>query len=90
METVSVNIFRDNLKTLVEEVVGNHEPLRVTRRGGEAFVVMSEQDWQRERESLYVLQNTDLMQQIAKSMSTWTQGKAYQPTAEQMDEILGV
>ncbi len=90
METVSVNRFRDNLKTLVEEVISSHEPLRVTRRGGEAFMVMSEQDWQRERESLYVLQNTDLMQQIAKSMNTYTQGKAYQPTAEQMDEILGV
>ncbi len=51
---------------------------------------MSEQDWQRERESLYVLQNTDLMQQIATSLNTYTQGKAYQPTPEQMDEILGV
>lgn len=69
---MNVKRFRNHLKALVEEVVSSHKPLRVTRRGGEAFVVMSEQDWERERESLYVLQNTDLMQQIAKSMITYS------------------
>ena len=90
MDTISVNRFRDNLKGFIEEVVGNHEPLRVTRRGGEAFIVMSEEDWERERESLYVLQNTDLMKQIANSLATYTQGTAYKPTEEQMNAILGV
>ena len=90
MNTVSVNRFRDNLKGFVEDVVGSHEPLRVTRRGGQAFIVMSEQDWERERESLYVLQNTDLMKKIANSLATYTKGTAYQPTAEQMNAILGV
>jgi antitoxin YefM len=71
-------------------VVGSHEPLRVTRRGGEAFIVMSEEDWERERESLYVLQNTDLMKQIANSLVTHTQGAAHKPTEEQMNAILGV
>jgi antitoxin YefM len=90
MNTISVNRFRDNLKGFIEEVVGSHEPLRVTRRGGEAFILMSEEDWERERESLYVLQNTDLMQQIANSLVTHTQGTAYKPTEEQMNAILGV
>ena len=90
MDTVSVNIFRDNLKSLVEQVVSRHEPLKVTRRAGEAFVVMSAEDWEREQETLYVLQNQALMQQIADSMATHTKGQGYRPTKEQMDEIAGL
>ncbi|NHN36176.1 type II toxin-antitoxin system Phd/YefM family antitoxin [Pseudomaricurvus alcaniphilus] len=90
MDTVSVNKFRDNLKTLVEQVVSQHEPLKVTRRAGEAFVVMSADDWEREQETLYVLQNQDLMRQIANSLETHTRGQGYTPTNEQMDEIIGI
>lgn len=72
--------FRDNLKSVVEQVVSRHEPLKVTRRAGEAFVVMSADDWEREQETLYVLQNQSLMRQIARSLETHTQGKGFQPT----------
>jgi antitoxin YefM len=75
------------LKSLVEEVVSRHLPLKVTRRGGEDFVVVSADDWEREQETLFVLQNSDLMQQIAESLRTHHQGKGYKPSHEQMDEI---
>ncbi len=87
MDSISVNRFRDNLKSFVEQVVNNHTPLKVTRRAGEDFIVMSADDWEREQETLYVLQNESLMQQIATSLSSHTQGKGYKPSKEQMDEI---
>jgi len=87
MDTVSVNQFRDNLKNLVEQAHSKHEPLRVTRRSGEDFVVLSAEDWEREQETLYVLQNSDLMKQIAASLATHNKKKGYKPTKEQMDEI---
>jgi antitoxin YefM len=87
MDTVSVNQFRDNLKSLVEQALSKHEPLRVTRRSGEDFVVLSAEDWEREQETLYVLQNSDLMKQIAASLATHKTKKGYKPTQEQMDEI---
>jgi len=90
MDTVSVNQFRDNLKTFVEQVVNNHEPIKVTRRAGEAFVVISADDWAREQETLYVLQNNSLMTQIATSSATHTQQQGYTPTSEDMDEITGI
>lgn len=90
MDTVSVNQFRDKLKTFVEQVVNNHTPLKVTRRAGEAFVVMSADDWEREQETLYVLQNTSLMKQIADSTATHSKGAGYIPTSEEMDEITGI
>jgi len=90
METVSVNRFRDNLKVLVEDVIYNHAPLKVTRRAGEDFVVVSAADWEREQETLHVLQSSDLMQQIAASMKTHSQGSGYKPTEGELNEITGI
>ena len=90
MDSVSVNKFRDNLKYLVEQVITGHLPLKVTRRSGEDFVVISAEDWEREQETLYVLQNSDLMRQVAASMATHTKGQGYTPTAGELGEITGV
>ncbi len=90
MDTISVNKFRDHLKSFVEQVVNNHLPLKVTRRSGEDFVVMSAEDWERDQETLYVLQNNSLMKQIAASSASHTKGKGYSPTSEELDEITGL
>ena len=90
MDSVSVNKFRDNLKSFVEQVVGNHLPLKVTRRSGEDFVVVGAEDWDREQETLFVLQNNDLMRQIAASVATHSKGKGYKPTTRELDEITGI
>lgn len=90
MESVSVNKFRDNLKSFVEQIIVNHIPLKVTRRSGEDFVVISADDWEREQETLHVLQNNSLMQQIAASASTHAKKSGYKPTKEELDEITGL
>lgn len=87
MDSVSVNRFRDNLKVLVEQAISSHTPLKVTRRSGEAFVVMSADDWEREQETLYVLQNSSLMQQLLESATTHAQGTGYTPKEEEINEI---
>lgn len=87
MDTVSVNRFRDNLKAIVEQAISNHAPIKVTRRSGEDFVVMSADDWEREQETLYVLQNSSLMKQVADSSATHAQGAGYAPKAEEINEI---
>lgn len=90
MDIISVNKFRDNLKSVIEQVISKHEPLKVTRRAGEAFVVMSAEDWEREQETLHVLQNRDLMRQIAISLETHSRDQGYTPDDEQMNEITGI
>ena len=90
MDSVSVNKFRDNLKSFVEQVVSRHDPLKVTRRHGEDFVVVGADDWERRQETLYVLQNSGLMRQIAASSATHGQGGGYAPSDEEIDEITGV
>lgn len=90
MDSTTVNNFRDNLKYFIEQVVSQHIPLRVIHRNGADFVVMSAEDWERDQETLYVLQNSSLMRQIAESSATHTSGTGYAPNKEQLDEILGV
>lgn len=90
MDTVSVNKFRETLKDCVEKVISEHHPLKVTRQNGKDFVVVSAEDWEQEQETLYVLQNTHLMQQIAQSMKTHTTRQGYSPTHEETHEILSV
>lgn len=70
MNSVNVSQFRDTLEDYVEKVINEHNPLKVTRQNGKDFIVVSAEDWEQEQETLYVLQNTNLMQQIAKSMTT--------------------
>ncbi|MCF2947949.1 type II toxin-antitoxin system Phd/YefM family antitoxin [Paraglaciecola aquimarina] len=90
MDTVSVNQFREKLKTFVEQVVTSHVPIKVTRRAGEAFVVMSADDWEREQETLYVLQNSSLLKQISESVETHNKETGYTPTSEELNEITGI
>jgi len=90
MNSVSVNIFRENLKSFVEQVVNNHLPIKITRRSGDDFIIISAEDWEREQETLYVLQNTALMQQIADALSSHSNNNGYEPNREQMNEITGL
>ncbi len=90
MDTISVNRFRDNLKSFVEQVVSQHAPIKVTRRSGEDFIVVSADDWEREQETLYVLQNSNLMKQIAASTDSHVKKQGYEPTTEELDEITGI
>ena len=90
MNSVTVNQFQENLKQFLEQVINQHIPLKVTLSNGEDFVIVSAEDWEREQETLYVLQNSSLMQQIADSMKTHTQGSGYSPTEEELNEIAGI
>ncbi|MDJ0650275.1 MAG: type II toxin-antitoxin system Phd/YefM family antitoxin [Xenococcaceae cyanobacterium MO_188.B19] len=90
MDSISVNKFRDNLKSFVEKVVDEYQPLKVTRRNGEDFVIISAEDWEREQETLYILQNDSLMQQITESIATHNQNQGYSPTDEEIDAISGI
>ncbi len=90
MNNISVNQFRNNLKSFVEQVINDHLPLKVTRRKGADFVVISAEDWAREQETLAVLQNNDLMKQIITSMKTHHKATGYQPSSEELNEIIGL
>lgn len=87
MIQLSVNKFRANLKAFVDKAINDHLPLRINRRAGKDFIVMSAEDWEREQESLYVLQNSSLMMQINESMQTYKSKDGYKPSKDELNEI---
>lgn len=84
---LSVNKFRANLKSYVDKAIDEHKVLRINRRSGKDFVVMSAEDWEREQETLYVMRNQSLMSQVAESLQTYQSGEGYKPTSKELDEI---
>ncbi len=84
---LTVNKFRANLKSVVDKAIEEHSVIRVTRRAGKDFVVMSAADWEREMETLYVLRKQSLMSQVAESLKSYSANTGYRPTKEQIDEI---
>ncbi len=87
MIELSVNKFRANLKSFVDKAINNHEPLRIRRKRGRDFIVVSAEDWEREQETLYVLQNSSLMKQITDSLKTHNAGTGYKPSKDELNEI---
>ncbi len=81
---VSVNKFRANLKKYVDQAIENHEPVTVNRKNGDAFVVISQEDYKREQETLYILNNNSLMSQIKTSIETFNQNSGFAPTDAQL------
>lgn len=87
MLELSVNKFRANLKGFVDKAIEEHQVIRINRRSGKDFIVISAEDWEREQETLYVLRNNSLMSQVAESLVTYGKNTGYKPTQEQLDEI---
>ena len=83
--TLSVNQFRANLKHYVDNAIDNHEPLTVSRKNGEAFVVLSLDDYNREQETIYVLNNNTLMGQIEASFSTYKKKSGHKPSISELN-----
>jgi len=53
------------------------------------FVVVSAEDWEREQETLYVLQNKSLMEQIERSLKTHGEGRPHLYTSLPADLSAG-
>lgn len=87
MLELSVNKFRANLKDFVDKAIKDHQVIRINRRSGKDFIVLSAEDWEREQETLYVLRNSLLMNQVAESLVTYQKNSGYKPTQEQIDAI---
>jgi len=77
--------FERTFRRCVQQVIDDHEPLRVIEtmglRGDRG------EDWQRDQETLYVLQNQSLMEQIARSLQTTRRSTGRVLTLEEQDAL---
>jgi len=79
---VSVNKFRANLKRYADQAIHDHIPVEVHRKNGEAFVVISMDDYRREQETMYVLSNPSLMDQLHESLATLKAQTGFRPDGD--------
>lgn len=75
MQELSFEEFKTNLNDVVDKVIDDHQTIRIKRRLGKDFIVMSAEEWEREQETMYVLGNQSLMNQIAASEITYKNRK---------------
>jgi antitoxin YefM len=87
MIELSVNKFRANIKNFVDKAIEEHQVIRINRRSGKDFIVISAEDWECEQETLFVLRNNSLISQVAESLVTYQKNSGYKPTQEHLDEI---
>lgn len=73
MTAVNVTRFRENLKTLLESVVNNHDPVVVTRPDGANVVVLSWEDWTGIEETAYLLRSPANARRLAESLESFRQ-----------------
>ncbi len=70
METISISETRANLKAVIDRVIADKAPIKITRQRGEGAVLVSASEWASIEETLYLLQSpanaTHLIDGIAR------------------------
>ncbi|MDJ0659882.1 MAG: type II toxin-antitoxin system Phd/YefM family antitoxin [Crocosphaera sp.] len=90
MNDISISQFTNNIQDFIEQVIEQHTPLKISTQNGEDVIIINAKDWEQQQETLFILQNSQLMQQINDSMMTHTQNKGYTPNQEELNEILDI
>ena len=74
METLALSTFRETLKTSLQKVADNHEPMVVKRQRGEDMVVLSLEDYNSMQETLYLFSNAANAAHLLQSKQQLEQG----------------
>lgn len=57
MKAISYSEARENLKSVIGQVVADRAPIAITRQRGEGAVLVSESEWASIEETLYLLRS---------------------------------
>ena len=75
MEVLSYSDARKNLKSVMDKVVKDHSEAIITRRNGEAVVMVSLSDWNSIRETEYLLSNPENAKRLRSGIEQFNTGK---------------
>lgn len=77
MDLTTYTNFRQNLKSYLDAVYANHEPLIVTRAHGEDVVVLSKKDYHSIMETFYLMRSPKNGQRIFESLEDLNAGQGF-------------
>lgn len=90
MKTTNYTDLRNNLKSFLDAVATDNEPLIVSRPGAESVVVISLEDYNAIMETEFVLQRPQLMQSLVAAEDDIVYGRVTaQQEGESIDQLLG-
>ena len=75
MDAVSYSDLRQNLKTYMDKVFYDHEPLIITRKNNENLVLVSIDEYNSLTETNYLLSNENNSEHLRKSIEQYKAGK---------------
>ena len=75
MEITTYSNFRQNLKSFLDSVFVDHNPLFVTRSNGEDVVVMSKRDYESLNETLHLLSSPKNAERLLKGIEEYEKGE---------------
>ena len=68
MLTETFSNARNNLKAVIDRVVADHAPIKITRQRGENVVMVSESDWESMEETLYLLSSPKNAERLLRAI----------------------
>ena len=75
MEVLSYSEARKNLKSVMDKVVADHSEAIITRRNGEAVVMVSLSEWNSILETEHLLRSPENAQQLRESIAQAERGE---------------
>ena len=76
MDAVSYSDLRQNLKSYMDKVYQDNDPLIITRKNNENLILISIEEYNSLIETSYLLGNEANAEHLKKSISQYTAGKA--------------
>ena len=75
MKAISYSEARENLKSVIDQVVADRAPIAITRQRGEGAVLVSASDWASIEETLYLLRSPANAARLLNSIAELDAGK---------------
>ena len=75
MQTETFSNTRANLKAIMDRVVANRAPVKITRQKAEGVVMISESDWESMEETLYLMSSPRNAARLLEAMKRLDAGE---------------
>jgi antitoxin YefM len=74
MNAISYTYARENLKSVIDKVIADHNPVAITRQRGGGAVLVSEQDWASIQETMYLLNSPANANRLLEAIRGFEEG----------------
>jgi len=75
MNAINYSDLRKNLKSVMDQIIIDHEPVIITRRNGDNVVIVSYEDYAAIEETAYLLKSPKNAKRLRESIKSFEDGK---------------